>query len=229
MRTRAAASPCRRSEKQLLRTYPPGRIAAVDPYLETKRMMLRRFTGADVEDLVALHGDPVVMKHIGDGRPVPRKVVECETLPRILREYRELPAGHGCFAAHEKASGAFLGWFSLRPATSVGLDGGTEIGYRLLPSAWGRGYATEGARALVSKAFTDLGADRIVATTMTVNTASRRVMEKAGLSLVRTFFEEWPEYIEGAEHGDVEYVITRQTWTARRDHEQSTGKPIHRS
>jgi RimJ/RimL family protein N-acetyltransferase len=188
----------------------------VDIYLETERMTLRRFTGADVEDLVALHGEPAVMRRIDDGRPVTREVVESQTLPRILHEYRELP-GHGCFAAHEKASGAFLGWFSLRPAASVGLEGGTEIGYRLLPSAWDRGYATEGACALVSKAFTELGADRVVATTMTVHAASRRVMEKAGLSLVRTFFEEWPEYIEGAEHGDVEYAITRRAWTKRHD------------
>ncbi|WP_331735097.1 GNAT family N-acetyltransferase (plasmid) [Streptomyces sp. NBC_00597] len=189
----------------------------MDARLETDRMTLRRFTGADVDDLAALHGHPDVMRHIDDGRPVARAVVEQQTLPRFLREYRELPGGHGCFAAAEKGSGAFLGWFSLRPATSVGLDGGTELGYRLLPSAWGRGYATEGARALMSRAFTDLGAERIVATTMTVNAASRRVMEKAGLSLVRIFFEEWPEYIEGAEHGDVEYAITREAWTGTRN------------
>ncbi|NUK82187.1 GNAT family N-acetyltransferase [Streptomyces lunaelactis] len=115
--------------------------------------------------------------------------------------------------------GNFLGWLSLRPATSVGLDGGTELGYRMLPSVWGLGYATEGAQALVHHAFTELGVDRIVATTMTVNTASRRVMEKAGLSLIRTFFEQWPEPIEGAEHGDVEYAVTRETWTRQHDHE----------
>ncbi len=178
-------------------------------------MTLRHFTVQDVEDLTALHGDPAVMRHIDDGRPVPREIVESRTLPQILREYRELPAGHGYFAARERTSGAFLGGFSLRPAGSVGLDGGTEIGYRLLPAVWGRGYGTEGARALVAKAFTDLGADRVVATTMTVNTASRRVMEKAGLTLVRTFFEQWPQYIEGAEHGDVEYAITRRAWAGR--------------
>ncbi|MFI2241635.1 GNAT family N-acetyltransferase [Streptomyces chrestomyceticus] len=184
----------------------------MDTYLETERMTLRRFTGADVDALAALHGHPDVMRHIDDGRPVPRAVVEQQQLPRILREYDELPSGQGCFVVAEKSSGAFLGWLALRPATSVGLNGGTELGYRMLPSFWGLGYATEGARALVHHAFTELAVDRIVATTMTVNTASRRVMEKAGLSLTRTFFEEWPEPIEGAEHGDVEYEVTRETW-----------------
>ncbi|WP_224279049.1 GNAT family N-acetyltransferase [Streptomyces sp. LS1784] len=190
----------------------------MDTYLETGRMTLRRFTGADADALAALHGHPDVMRYIDDGRPVPRDVVERQQLPRILREYDELPDGQGCFAAVEKSSAAFLGWFSLRPASSVGLDGGTEPGYRILPSAWGRGHATEGARALVGHAFTQLGADRVVATTMTVNTASRRVMEKAGLSLVRTFFEEWPDPVEGAEHGDVEYAVTREDWARWREH-----------
>ncbi|MQS09322.1 GNAT family N-acetyltransferase, partial [Streptomyces alkaliphilus] len=113
--------------------------------------------------------------------------------------------------------GGFLGWFSLRPAHSTGLrpGDGLELGYRLRPAVWGRGYATEGARTLVDTAFTDLGAERVVATTMTVNTASRRVLEKAGLALVRTFLEEWPDPIEGAEHGDVEYALTREEWSAR--------------
>ncbi|WP_435175083.1 GNAT family N-acetyltransferase [Actinacidiphila sp. bgisy145] len=181
--------------------------------LDTARMTLRRFTEADAGDLAALHGHPDVMRYIGDGRPVPRSVVVGRQLPRMLREYGEPPRGHGCFAAVRRRSGAFLGWFSLRPATSAGLSGGgTELGYRLLPSAWGLGYATEGARALVHHAFAELGADRIVATTMTVNTASRRVMEKAGLCLVRTFFEEWPDPIAGAEHGDVEYALARERW-----------------
>jgi len=47
---------------------------------------------------------------------------------------------------------------------------------------------------------------------MTVNIASRRVMEKAGLKFVRTFFLDWPDYIEGAEHGDVEYALCREEW-----------------
>lgn len=180
-------------------------------------MVLRRFTEADANELAALHADPDVMRYTDTGRPVPREVVERATLPGILREYRDLPVGLGCWAAVDRGSAAFLGWFSLRPAQSVGLSsGGTELGYRLARSAWGRGYATEGARALIDLGFVELDIDTVVATTMTVNTASRRVLEKAGLSLVRTFFEEWPDYIEGAEHGDVEYALTREAWQAQR-------------
>ncbi|MEU2628662.1 GNAT family N-acetyltransferase [Kitasatospora sp. NPDC007106] len=178
----------------------------------TARMLLRCFTADDLDDLAVLHGDPEVMRRIDDGRPVPRPVVERETLPALLRGYAELPPGEGCFAAVARGSGEFLGWFALAPASSPGLDGGTELGYRLRPAVWGRGLATEGARELVRLAFAELGADRVVATTMTVNTASRRVLEKAGLRHVRTFFEEWPEYVEGAEHGDVEYALTREQW-----------------
>lgn len=76
----------------------------------------------------------------------------------------------------------------------------------------GSGYATEGARALVGKAFTELGTERVTANTMAVNTGSRRVMEKAGLTFVRTYFEDWPEAIEGSEQGDVEYALTREEW-----------------
>ena len=78
------------------------------------------------------------------------------------------------------------------------------------------GYATEGSRALVDKAFAELGARRVHASTMAVNTGSRRVMEKAGLRFVRTFVADWPVRIEGDEDGDVEYAITREEWVAAR-------------
>jgi RimJ/RimL family protein N-acetyltransferase len=77
---------------------------------------------------------------------------------------------------------------------------------------WGRGYATEGARALILRAFgyADGGSDihgyeSVAATTMTVNTASRRVMEKVGLRYARTFFADWPDAIAGSAQGDVVY------------------------
>jgi RimJ/RimL family protein N-acetyltransferase len=95
----------------------------------------------------------------------------------------------------------------------VGLDpNDVELGYRLRPAVWGRGLATEGAGLLVRRAFTSLGVDRVVATTMAVNTGSRRVLEKAGLRHVDTFFADWPDPIPGAEHGDVVYAVTREEW-----------------
>jgi len=171
---------------------------------------LRRFTAADVDALAALHGDAAVMRYIDDGRPVPRSTVEQETLPGILREYSTLPAGQGQFAA--EAPG-FVGWFSLKPAHGPGLDpADIELGYRLLPSAWGRGLATAGARLLVRRAFTELDLRKVVATTMAVNAGSRRVLEKAGLRHVDTFFHDWPDPIPGTEHGDVVYAVTRDEW-----------------
>ena len=183
----------------------------------TARLLLRPMTGADLGWLVRLHGDRRVMRFIDDGQPVLPSVVASQTLPAMLREYGRLPDGLGYLAAIERATGEPLGLFALRPPDSVGLrppdntalrpeHGTAELGYRLLPDAWGMGYATEGARALIRSASTDLGLERVVATTMTVNTASRRVLEKAGLSLVRTFLAAWPGYIEGAEHGDVVYA-----------------------
>ena len=53
---------------------------------------------------------------------------------------------------------------------------------------------------------------RVVAEAMAVNTASRRVMEKSGLRLVRTFHQPWPFPIEGDEFGDVEYALDKTTW-----------------
>ncbi|HZA85928.1 MAG TPA: GNAT family protein, partial [Acidimicrobiales bacterium] len=60
--------------------------------------------------------------------------------------------------------------------------------------------------------FAELGVDRVYASTMMVNTASRRVMEKAGLRYVRTFHADWPVKIPGDEEGDVEYAIDRAQW-----------------
>lgn len=57
---------------------------------------------------------------------------------------------------------------------------------------------------------------RVFATTMAVNLASRRVMEKCGLRFVRSFYLDWPEYIEGQEDGEVEYAITRSEWLRAR-------------
>ncbi len=165
--------------------------------METERLLLRRFTPNDLEDLVALDSDPEVMFFITGGRATPREEIERTVLPAFI-------AG-GYWAAVEKASGHFIGWFHLRPPAGHPPDE-PELGYRLRRSAWGRGYATEGCRALIDYAFAS-GARRVFAETMVVHTASRRVMEKAGMQEVRRFRADWPDRIPGDEHGDVEYAI----------------------
>jgi len=182
----------------------------VNVFLETERLWLRRLEQDDVEHLVELDSDPQVMRFINGGRATTRCEIENEVLPAFLGHY-ERYAGLGFWAVEEKSTGRFVGWFHLRPAESAPA-GEAELGYRLLRSAWGKGYATEGSRALLDKAFAELGVDRVVASTMVVNVASRRVMEKAGLRFVKIFHQPWPDRIEGEEEGDVEYALLRSEW-----------------
>lgn len=179
-------------------------------FLETDRLVLRQLTEADVENLLALDSDPNVMRYLNGGTPTPREVIEHQILPGFLDYYARF-TGFGFWAAIEKSTGAFLGWFEFRPLAQRS-PAVVELGYRLRRAAWGKGFATEGSRALIRKGFTELGVARVIATTMTVNAGSRRVMEKAGLTLVRTFHQAWPEYIAGAEHGDVEYALDKADW-----------------
>jgi RimJ/RimL family protein N-acetyltransferase len=187
----------------------------VNLFCETERLLLRRFTEVDVDDLVTLDADPAVMRFINGGRATLREHVRDDVLPRFLFYYDRYP-GFGVWAAVERSTGEFLGWFALRPPADTDPEV-VELGYRLRRSAWGKGYATEGSRALIRKGFIEYGARRVIAQTMTVNTASRRVMEKCGLSYVRTFFEEWPDVIEGSDQGDVEYAVDRADWERRID------------
>lgn len=180
-------------------------------YLETERMILREFTHDDTDNLAALNSDPQVMRYLTGGKPIPRVEIESTVLPRYLDWHRKTPH-FGYWAAEDRVSGDFLGWFHLRPAVDTPDQREPELGYRLLRAAWGHGYATEGAKALIRHAFDVLGAERVVAETMAVNVASRRVMEKAGLRLARTFYRHWNDPIPGSEQGEVEYALSRQEY-----------------
>lgn len=179
-------------------------------FLETERLILRRFTTDDVDLLVELDADPDVMLYITGGIATPREEVETDILPAFLAYYERYP-GYGFWAVVEKASGEFIGWFHFRPRPEDPPDE-PELGYRFHRTAWGKGYGTEGSRALIRLGFETLGTQRVHAEGMAVNTASRRVMEKAGLRYVRTFHQAWPYKIPGDEEGDVEYALTRAEW-----------------
>lgn len=157
-----------------------------DP-VETPRLLLRPARPSDVDELRALDADPEVMRFLGSDGAV--------SVDLVGRE--------GYWVGVERATGDFVGWF--------GLD--DELGYRIRRDRWGRGYATEGATAVLARAFA-AGRPRVTAQTMAVNTRSRRVLAKLGLRHVRTFHVDWADPLPGAEHGEVEYEITAAEFSA---------------
>lgn len=186
-------------------------------FLTTERLLLRPFTPADLDNLCALDSDPAVMLFINGGIPTPRDEIRNQTLPRFLRPDERF-AGYDFWAAIERSTGEFLGWFEFRPR-EAGQTDEVELGYRLRQEAWGKGYATEGSRALIRKGFTELGVRRVVASTYEDNIGSQRVMQKSGMTLVRTFHMTPTEL---AAHGldpdfvwdgdDVEYAVEKADW-----------------
>lgn len=180
------------------------------PDLVTPRLHLRPPTAYDAEAIVDLHGDGAVMRFIDDGRSVPPDVVRDRDLGWLLRNYGE---GVGYWIGMERAGADAVGWFGLRPRTSSPLE--VELGFRLRPQFWGRGLATEAATALVEYAFGSAGVKRVFATTMVANVGSRRVLERAGLRLRRTWTYDGPDPIPGAELGDVDYALTVDEWRRR--------------
>jgi RimJ/RimL family protein N-acetyltransferase len=87
-------------------------------------------------------------------------------------------------AAETRDDAEFLGWFALQARYRPGL---CEVGWRLHRRHWGQGFATEGASALIEKAFGQLGVDRVIATAMAGNAASINVMKKCGMSLLKPY------------------------------------------
>ena len=171
--------------------------------VRTLHLILRPVSPADRADLIALEADVEVMRYLNGGQTVPEAgLLDADFLTPRGEEPEVL-------VAHHIESGAFIGWFALFDDGLVDGLRTSEIGYRLVRSSWGNGYATEGVRALIKAAFDILGVDRVRAETMSVNRASRRVLEKAGLCHIQTVYPHRTSAVPGAERGDVIYEIRR--------------------
>lgn len=144
--------------------------------LESVRLRVRRFTQDDLDLLARLLGDPVVTRHLGG--PKDRAGAETTLRTRALDYYDQHP-GLGMWATIERASGRVVGFHVLNH-----IHGETDIqvGYALFQEAWGQGYATEMSVRLLRYGFDDLGLPTICAITNLDNTASQRVLLKAGLT-----------------------------------------------
>lgn len=146
--------------------------------LSTDRLRLRKLGAEDLDALVELDADPEVMRHINDGVPNSREQYLDSLLPRMLAWSTEDPVGFYA-AIHE---GEWIGWFHLRP--SIADEAALELGYRLRRTAWGRGLATEGSRALAGFAVDELRPPWIDGCARPDNLASIAVLQKCGLSYV---------------------------------------------
>ena len=175
-------------------------------WLESSRLRLRKLASEDFEWVWQLDRDPEVMRFISGGVPTPREVFEQTYFPRMLHNY---PPGlqFGFWAAELRSIGQPIGWFHLRPEKQEPYE--MELGYRLRRDVWGRGLATEGSLELLRCAFCDWGIPRVVAHTLAVNTASRRVMEKCGMCWERDFIcpEAWIPGTTDQERRSVRYAI----------------------
>lgn len=174
--------------------------------LQTTRLTLTLCTPDDCADFIALERDPEVMLFLNGGHPVDREQADPNTTfltPKGTEPY--------VWTARHNGNGTFVGWFCLWPESETL----AELGYRLRRMHWGQGLAAEGASVLIDWGFGNAGYDRIVATTMAVNRASRRVMEKIGMNYTHTNHAEWPDPIPGSEQGEVWYALARSDWKGR--------------
>ena len=171
--------------------------------LQTKRLTLRACRPSDRADFIGLERDPEVMRFLTGGHAVDQERGDPNAtflMPRGTEPH--------VWTARRTASDAFVGWFCLWPET----EGVAELGYRLRREDWGQGLASEGASALVNWGFGSGLYDRVFASTMAVNHASRRVMEKIGLTYARAVHVDWPDRVAGSEEGEVEYEMLRSGW-----------------
>ena len=168
------------------------------PTLTTARLRLRPFTPDDLDGICAFYGDAEVMRYIGNGLPRSRDEAR-ERLDFMIRCWDE--HGYGMLGVEPLAGGALLGRCGFLPMPEIGA---IELGYTFRRDAWGLGYATESARAVLDWAFGAGGLERVVARARPANVASTRVMDKLGLR-----FEREAESDGGPA---VWYAIGRETW-----------------
>lgn len=161
--------------------------------IETPRLFLREFTLDDLEGYFQLGATPALVRYIGGRTLASREEARQLLINATLRDYTI--HGYGRLACIEKATGALIGFCGLKNDPKLGE---IDIGYRFLESSWGRGFATESARAVLAHGCDVLGLRRIVGVVDPANTASVRVLRKLGL-----VFEKQVRYADGSDLYDL--------------------------
>jgi RimJ/RimL family protein N-acetyltransferase len=166
--------------------------------LATDRLTLRMLHESDLDACAEMFADPEVMRYIGDGQPVPRPVA-WRNLAMMVGHWSL--RGYGLWAAEERSSGGLAGYVGCwNPEGWPGI----ELSWTLRRSFWGRGFATEGARAALQFVFTQLDQPHIISLIHPENAASIRVAQRLGEHLI--------DSIELMGKPTLVYRITREEW-----------------
>jgi len=153
---------------------------------ETERLVVRRLTPEDKDNFFLLNGNEEVMRYI---RATKTREESDAHLEAILADEAANPAaGKGRWLIEEKATGRFVGSFAIIPIPSEPEK--TQLGYSFIPEAWGKGYATEVSKAGLQFFLDNTDLPEIYGVTETANTASMKVLQKAGFQFHSIKMEE---------------------------------------
>lgn len=177
--------------------------------LDTPRLILRPWRDDDADSFAAMFADPAIMEFLG---PMLDRAATGAVIGRIRSHFAA--HGFGWWAAELRATGAFIGFIGLSHIPfEAPFTPAIEIGWRLAGAHWGRGYATEGARAALACGFSQLGLAEIVSLTVPANARSRRVMERIGMTHDPADDFDHPRLPEGDPlRRHVLYRISRARW-----------------
>jgi RimJ/RimL family protein N-acetyltransferase len=169
----------------------------------------------------ALNADPVVMAHF------PALLTRDESDAQMDRCADQLRRrGYGLWAVQIRATSEFVGFLGLAvPSWKAAFTPCTEVGWRLARSAWGHGYATEAATAVLETAFGQLELDEVVSFTTTDNLPSQRVMQRIGMRRDPSEDFDHPRVEDGPWRRHVLYRLSRASWELRRDITPSQHRP----
>ena len=182
-----------------------ARMSLTTPTLHTARLLLRPFNDSDADALFALHSNTTVLRY-WDAPPWSERVRAERFIAACGRMAEE---GNGARLAMDRVSDkAFIGWCGLTRWNPEFRS--TSMGFCLDDAAWGHGYATEAARALLQWAFDTLEMNRVQAETDTRNTASARVLEKLGFVREGTLREDC--VVNGEVSDSWVYGLIRREW-----------------
>ena len=157
-------------------------------FAETERLILREILPMDAEPFFEMDSDPEVHRYLGNN-PV-KDIKEIKNVINFIRE-QYVENGIGRWAVIEKSSGEFVGWSGLKfvQTTVNNHSDFYDVGYRFLRRHWGKGYATESAKAALDYAFSKINLKEVFATALDTNVKSKNALQKCGLKFIE-YFEE---------------------------------------